>query len=365
MAEKKDLNSWWSDSGPDSNWIETPNPTPNPSPNEKVKQAKNCPDIIARTIDYKYIIGKRLGSGGCADVYLCESKEDGKRYAFKIFKEDYVRASGGAPSNSLSDSCKSRVTREISALKKVKDPAVCSYKENGVYVDYESNVRYHYIVMDYAEGESLHDRLKREYPFRQISIKVPMQENIEIFKKIVHGVDVIHKKKIIHRDLKPENIMIGNDGSVKIVDFGLSKIIDQASITDIGTIIGTPLFMAPEQAMGAGKAEVDYRADYYALGNILFKLLTNEYPILNSRCVTETVRRVREEPVKNIKELVPDIPPDIEKLVNMLLAKDANDRPRDVKQIFSLLEPPPKKKELYFSMFGSFMRDKGNDKRWY
>lgn len=123
------------------------------------------------------------------------------------------------------------------ALKSVSHPNVVSYIDDGEFID--NGVKYLYVVMDYVDGQDLAHYIQ--------STDTSPDEAIVIFKDILSGVEAIHKRNIVHRDLKPANIYITSTGQIKILDFGLSKLIDFTSITSTGAEIGSPLYMSPEQ----------------------------------------------------------------------------------------------------------------------
>lgn len=164
------------------------------------------------------------GKGTFGSVYQC--KKDNQIYAMKIFASDFVFAE-------FSKGNDNRITREIDALKVVNSEFVVRYVADGSFID--NKWKYFYVVMDYVEGQDLENALKKQ-TFSEDEAK-------SIFVSILHGIEDIHKAHLIHRDLKPANIYLLRDGSVKILDFGLSKLIDFTSITNTGDQLGTPLYM--------------------------------------------------------------------------------------------------------------------------
>ena len=146
----------------------------------------------------------------------------------KIFNLNYVFSE-------FSKGDDNRITREIAALKSVNHPNVVSYVDDGSFTS--NGVKYLYVVMDYLEGQDLQNYIATH----DLSVK----DALSIFQCIVNGVDAIHSQHIVHRDLKPANIYVTSQGVVKILDFGLSKLIDFTSITSTGAEIGSPLYMSP------------------------------------------------------------------------------------------------------------------------
>jgi len=180
----------------------------------------------------KYIDGYKLiefkGKGTFGSVYKCEKNDN--IYAMKVFSADFVF-------NEFLNGVDNRITREIQALKLVNSKHVVKYIDEGNFID--NNWQYYYVVMDYIDGDDLETILK----LRSLSV----DDSIRIFISILEGISAIHNANLIHRDLKPANIYLLKNGEVKILDFGLSKLIDFTSITSTGDILGTPLYMAPEQ----------------------------------------------------------------------------------------------------------------------
>lgn len=195
----------------------------------------------------KEINGYRIlefrGKGSFGTVYKCQ--KDNCIYAMKIFSRDYVFVE-------FSKGDDNRITREIAALKKVNSKYVAGYIEDGTFID--NGWEYIYVIMDFVEGHDL-SAIMRSKSFSE-------DEAIRIFEQILNGVDAIHSQKLIHRDLKPANIYMLDNGDIKILDFGLSKLIDFTSITNTGDQLGTPLYMSPEQI--SDSKNIDYRSDYYA-----------------------------------------------------------------------------------------------------
>ena len=271
-----------------------------------------------------YIIKNFKGSGSFGSVYSCE--KDGNIYAIKIFNFSYVFSE-------FSKGTDNRITREIKALKSVNHPNVVSYVDDGEFID--NGVKYLYVVMDYVDGKDLSQFIKND--------ELNISDAISIFINILHGVDAIHKQHIVHRDLKPANIYITQNGDVKILDFGLSKLIDFTSITSTGAEIGSPLYMSPEQVKD-GK-NIDYRSDYYALGVILFELLTKNNPYGKVQSRTELYFKIINEPPISIRQYIPTIPNEIDNLISSLLEKENYKRPNSMNEILQYIQAMTKADE--------------------
>lgn len=263
-----------------------------------------------------YIMKDFKGSGSFGSVYSCE--KDRKIYAIKIFNFSYVFSE-------FSKGLDNRITREIKALKSVNHPNVVSYVDDGEFID--NGVKYLYVVMDYVDGEDLSQYIKNN--------DISIDKSVSIFTDILHGVNAIHVQHIVHRDLKPANIYITKTGEVKILDFGLSKLIDFTSITSTGAEIGSPLYMSPEQVKD-GK-NIDYRSDYYAMGVILFELLSKNNPYGKVQSRTELYFKIINEPPLSIRQYVPTIPNEIDNLISVLLEKENYKRPNNMSEILEYL----------------------------
>jgi serine/threonine-protein kinase len=252
------------------------------------------------------------GKGTFGSVYKCE--KDGDIFAMKIFAADFVF-------NEFLNGDDNRITREIEALKLVESENVVKYVDDGNFID--NNSKYYYVVMDYVDGSDLETILKTG--------PLSVDDSIKVFLSLLDGILAIHNARLIHRDLKPANIYLLQDGKVKILDFGLSKIIDFISITSTGDTLGTPLYMAPEQI--SDSKNIDYRSDYYTLGVILFKLLSNQNPYGNVASREELYYKIKVEPPLSIRTYLPQIDNAIDNLINELLRKENFKRPNSVDEI--------------------------------
>ncbi len=275
--------------------------------------------MLGRNIN-GYTIKEFKGSGSFGTVYSCE--KNGKTYAIKIFSFSYVFTEFTKGSDN-------RITREITALKAVSHPNVVSYIDDGEFFD--NGVRYLYVIMDYVEGEDLENHIR--------NTNISPEEATSIFTEILSGVNAIHAKHIVHRDLKPANIYITKNGEVKILDFGLSKLIDFTSITSTGAEIGSPLYMSPEQVKD-GK-NVDYRSDYYALGVIFFELLCKNNPYGKVQSRAELYYKIIHEPPISIRQFIPNITNTIDNLLSALLEKENYRRPNNASEILNYLKSLP------------------------
>lgn len=270
-----------------------------------------------RTVD-GFVVGAFVGRGSFGVVYKAE--KDGLTYAIKFIDIKNIASAYDTPD---------RLDREIEALKRVSSPYTVQYVADGYYSD--NHMDYKYIVMEFIEGDTLEAILaKNPAPWT-------VERSIGFVTELLHGLDIIHGNNIIHRDLKLDNIAICTDGQLKIIDYGLSKLIDFSTITQSGTRIGAPHFMSPEQMLD-GK-NITKISDYYAIGVVLYLLLTGQLlfeSVTEQEIIYKTV---------NVKPPLPStlnarIPTHIENVIMKLLSKQAYERYPNVEDILTALTTP-------------------------
>lgn len=264
-----------------------------------------------------YKITDFIGKGEFGTVYKCIKNND--LYAIKIFNSDYVL-------NEYRENGKdNRIIREIGAMIMVNHENVIKLIDNGIVSGNEN--KYVYIVMEYVDGYTLEEIIK--------SKKLDLDEIDYIFMQIAKGLDAIHANGIVHRDLKPQNILITKDKKIKLLDFGLSKLIDFTSLTSTGNTIGSPRYMSPEQILAS--KSVDYRSDYYALGVIMFELITKKNPYGENLSREQLYYRILNETPNSIVLYEPTVNNCYDKLIMRLLSKKNYDRPQNLDEILAYL----------------------------
>jgi serine/threonine protein kinase len=185
-----------------------------------------------------------------------------------------------------------------------------------------------YLVMQVISGESLEQRLAREK-------KLPFPEVVRIGMQAAQGLAAAHAQGLTHRDIKPGNIMLESPGGrVKLTDFGLARVAEDVKLTHTGYVSGTPLYMAPEQAMGE---KPDHRSDLFSLGAIMYEMCAGQPPFTGSSPLV-ILKQVAEAKHRPLRELVPDVPDWLAKTVDLLLAKKPADRIQTANQLAELLE---------------------------
>src|SRR5262249_29420228 len=184
-----------------------------------------------------------------------------------------------------------------------------------------------YIVMSYVAGHSLQDRLE------QSGVMGPL-EIVRVGMQIASGLAAAHAQGLVHRDIKPSNILLEDSVErVKITDFGLARPADDASLTQLGHVLGTPQYMSPEQAQGE---PTDHRADLFSLGCVLYAMAAGRSPF-RAATTLAVLRRVCEDRPRPLRDLDPDVPDWLERIVMKLLAKEPADRFRSADEVAGLL----------------------------
>jgi len=248
-----------------------------------------------------YRIERELGAGGMATVYLAQDLKHDRRVAVKVLRPELAAVIGAE-----------RFLSEIKTTANLQHPHILPLFDSGAADGFL------YYVMPYVQGETVRDRLNREK-------QLPVQDAVRIATEVASALDYAHRHNVIHRDIKPENILL-HDGSALVADFGIALAASKASgtrITETGMSLGTPHYMSPEQAMG--EREITSRSDVYALGCVLYEMLTGEPPFTGPTAQAVVARVVTEQP----RPLLPQrhtIPPQVEAAVLTALEKLPADR---------------------------------------
>jgi len=250
--------------------------------------------LTGRVISH-FVVHEALGAGGMGVVYRAEDTRLGRAVALKFLLPHY----------SLDSSAKSRFLREAHTAAALDHPNLCAIHEVGATDD-----GLMFLAMALCEGETLRARLTRDG-------KLAVHEALEIARQIAEGLQAAHALGIVHRDLKPANVMLLPDGTVRILDFGLAKARDQ-SVTETGAHFGTVAYMSPAQIRGH---EVDTRADLWALGVVLYEMVTGQKPFHGTEDVA-IAHAILHDALKPPSTLRGDLPAPLERLVLRLLQKD-------------------------------------------
>jgi serine/threonine protein kinase len=255
-----------------------------------------------RRLAGRYVLEARIGRGGMGEVWRGTDSVLGRQVAVKTIDLRSLPDESGA----------ARFEREARATAGLSHQGVVTVHDSGVEGDTA------YIVMELLPGPSLAERLA-EGP-------LPVDEVVEVGRQVASALDAAHARGLVHRDIKPANIAYAEDGRVRVLDFGITQLTEPTgaqSLTATHTVMGTAEYLAPEQALGG---RVDGRADLYALGCVLFALLTGRPPFRGPTPVA-TMMMHANDPVPDVRADRPEVPGWLAELVASLLAKDPQDRP--------------------------------------
>ena len=253
---------------------------------------------IDKLFDNRYLIKRKLGSGGMADVYLADDQELGRQVALKMLNERHAN----------DEQFVERFRREAQNAASLNHPNIVSIFDRGQGEDT------YYIAMEFLDGRSLKELLVRNGP-------TPIPIAIDYARQILAGLGFAHKNGIVHRDIKPHNIVVGLDGRLKVTDFGIARS-GTSQMTEAGSIVGTAQYLSPEQARGA---PVDPRSDLYSLGIVLYEMLTGEVPFTGDAPVEIAMKHLSAIPDPP-SLLRPEVPRDLDAIVMRALAKDPDQR---------------------------------------
>jgi tetratricopeptide (TPR) repeat protein len=261
----------------------------------------------ATLIAGRWRIQRSVGTGGMGSVYLALDEGCGSRVALKLFHH-------GADLR--------RFEREAEILARLRHPRIVRYVDHG-----RSEAGQPFLVMEWLDGEDLAARLTCG--------ALPIDETVAILHAVAEGLACAHAQGVIHRDLKPANVFLGRSvDEVKLLDFGVARLGPRSTVSATGLVVGSPAYMAPEQARGA--REVDARVDLFALGAVVFECLTGRRAFTGQHAMAVLAKVLFENP-PSVASLRPELPAALDRLVAALLAKDPSQRPRDVAAVLAVL----------------------------
>jgi serine/threonine-protein kinase len=271
---------------------------------------------LSTVLSDRYRIERELGAGGMATVYLAQDLKHDRKVAIKVLRPELAAVIGAA-----------RFLREIKTIATLQHPHILGLIDSG-----EVNGTAYY-VMPFVEGESLRDRLHREK-------QLPIADAVRLATEVAAALDYAHRHGVIHRDIKPENILL-HDGSALVADFGIALAVSSAGggsrMTETGMSLGTPHYMSPEQAMG--EREITARSDIYALGCVLYEMLTAEPPFEGATAQAIVARVLTESP-RLLRPQRKNVPPQVEAAVLTALEKLPADRFESAKAFAEALGDP-------------------------
>jgi len=268
-----------------------------------VRAAAEVPDSLITSLRQatgnRYRILRRIGSGGMADVYAAEHERLGRPLAVKVMHAHLAR----------DQEMRVRFRREAEAASRLVHPLICAP------IDYDEAGEIVYLVLPYLGGGCLADELARDRT-------VAAERTASVCAQVASALDFAHRKGVVHRDIKPDNVLFDSDGNAMLTDFGIASATFHGRLTADGRAMGTPHYMAPEQAMGK---TLDGRADIYAVGVMLYECLVGFPPFDGADGYSIGYKHVHEAPVPahDVDSRVPDA---LSTIVMRCLAKHPGDR---------------------------------------
>lgn len=250
-------------------------------------------------INNRYEIVKSIGEGGMANVYLANDKILDRKVAVKVLRGDL----------SSDDKFIRRFQREALSVSNLSHPNIVEVYDVG-----EEDGEY-YIVMEYIEGKTLKQLLKKRE-------SLTLTEVIDIMTQLTDGISHAHESYIIHRDIKPQNIMIQDDGRIKITDFGIAMALNATQLTQTNSVMGSVHYLPPEQASGKGAT---IKSDIYSMGILMYELLTGTVPFKGDNAVEIALKHMKDK-IPSIRKQDPSIPQSVENILLKATAKNPRNR---------------------------------------
>ncbi len=264
---------------------------------------------IDSLLDGRYLIVRKLGTGGMASVYLAEDQELGRRVAIKLLDERHAQ----------DEQFVERFRREAESAAGLSHPNIVSIYDRG-----EAEGTY-YIAMEYLEGKTLKELLVERGP-------TPVRVAIDYTRQILSALEFAHRNGIVHRDIKPHNVVIAPDGRLKVTDFGIARS-GSSQMTEAGSIIGTAQYLSPEQAQGK---PVHPSSDLYSVGAVLYEMLTGAVPFTGETALEIAMKHLNTVPRPPSESRPPgigEVPHELDLVVLRALAKDPADRYRTARDM--------------------------------
>ena len=262
-------------------------------------------------LNHRYRLLRLIGSGGMAVVYKAVDTLLERRVAVKVLREAFAD----------DPAFLARFQREAQAAAKLDHPNIVTVYDVGRDGDR------HYIVMEYVDGQDLKTLIRQQD-------RLGVSQTLDIAIQVCHGAGHAHREGVIHCDLKPQNVLVTQDGRAKVTDFGISRALSEAGLTESQTVWGSPLYFSPEQAAGEPPAPT---SDVYSIGVIMYEMLTGSPPFLAEKSTALALKHIREVPPP-LAAQNPQVPPGLEWIVRKVLAKEPSARYRTAEQLAHILE---------------------------
>ena len=269
---------------------------------------------IGKTLSKRYVIDELLGQGGMSAVYKATDPNLKRVVAIKIIH----------PHLSNDPDFVKRFEEEATAVAQLRNPGIIQV------FDFNRDEDIYYMVLEFVPGETIEEHLKR---LNADGRKLQIKNAIEYVAEVCDALDYAHQRGMIHRDIKPANLMLNIMNQVILMDFGIAKIVGGQRHTATGAVVGTAMYMSPEQIKGT---HADRRTDIYSLGVTLFEMVSGRPPFEAESAMTLMMMHVN-DPVPNVRNLNPDVPDDLIAVINKALAKDPNARYQTAAQMAAAL----------------------------
>lgn len=266
--------------------------------------------MVERVKD-RYLFEQQIGSGGMAKIYKAKDKRDNKIVAIKVMIADGRER----------EKAKRRFLSEIKGIKRIQSPYVVKA------LGWEWNLDSQYIVMEYINGRMLKEEITKR-------TRLSVDECINYTKQIALGLHEIHRQQVVHRDIKSSNIMIGHDGMVKIIDFGIALHDEAERVTQEDSIIGSVQYLAPELL---DKIEATPQSDIYALGVLMYEMLIGEVPFRGKTAV-DTAMMHKSKRIPQVNRINPNIPQSIANIIIKATAPLPSQRYRTAYEMYRDLD---------------------------
>jgi eukaryotic-like serine/threonine-protein kinase len=258
--------------------------------------------VLEHGLSGSYVLEQELGRGGMATVYLARDVKHGRPVALKLLRPALAVTMGA-----------DRFRREITTAARLQHPHILSVHDSG------ETAGLLWYTMPYVRGESLHDRIAREG-------RLALDEALRITAEAGRALHYAHREGVVHRDVKPENILLTLDGDTLVADFGIARALggpNESRLTQAGLALGTPAYMAPEQA--TGQRTVDARTDQYSLAVVCYEMLTGRPPFTGGSGAAIIAQRFT-APVPSVRGARADVPDTADRAIRRALALDPDER---------------------------------------
>jgi len=267
--------------------------------------------MIGHTLSGRYELLARVGGGGMALVYKAKDLLLNRFVAVKVLRQQFTH----------DDDFVKRFRREAQAAASLSHPNIVSIYDVGQVDDT------HYIVMEYIDGANLNEIIRDRAPLQA-------EEAVRIASQICDALEHAHHNQIIHRDIKPHNILIGNNGRVKVTDFGIARAVTSSTITQTGSVVGSVHYFSPEHAKGVTTGE---KSDLYSLGIVLYQMLTGRLPFLGESPISVALKHLQ-EPFERPRKVNPYIPQSVENVILRAMRKNPQERYQSAQDMLRDLE---------------------------